>query len=599
MAPAREADLELNPSSVESLESRIEEVTRRLKEAERRLNLLEGWIAPGVLPGREAGGRLEALPVQVSQVGASAPSAPSALSESWVVLSGGTLVALGGAYLLRALTEAGTVPQAIGIALGLAYALLWTVLADRAAARGRRRSAVFYGLSTAIIVFPLLWETTFHMGFFSAPASAVAVAAAAFLALVVAWRRNLSGLAWVTFAGAVPATIALAFAMGLSVHYSFCLIALGLGALWLSYLRGWEVLGWLVAFAVDLMVLLETDLFLDTAGRPMARDLGPGSLVAVQMSFMFAYLGSFLCRTLARGDDVSVPEMVQAAAVAIAGLGGATVVARVTGALVVPLGTVSLCLAAGSYGVSFTFIDRRLGRRRNFVFYTTLAILFTLAGLVVLLHGPALAFAFAGAALLFVGLGSWKSRATLSLHGAVYLVAAAIPSGLLQTSARAFLGRPLEPESWAQGPLLAVLAVDAACCFFSVATHGRTWGRGSRVPKLLMIAVLALGLGGIVVTAGVQLLPRPEGSGAFGVDPAHVAALRTGVLAASSVLLAFAGRWKRFYGASWLVFPVLIAGAAKMLLEDLPAGRPSTLFLSLGLYGGALILVPRLLRRAG
>ena len=38
---------------------------------------------------------------------------------------------------------------------------------------------------------------------------------------------------------------------------------------------------------------------------------------------------------------------------------------------------------------------------------------------------------------------------------------------------------------------------------------------------------------------------------------------------------------------------------AKMLLEDLPADRPWTLFLSLGVYGGALILVPRLLRRAG
>jgi hypothetical protein len=187
----------------------------------------------------------------------------------------------------------------------------------------------------------------------------------------------------------------------------------------------------------------------------------------------------------------------------------------------------------------------------------------------------------------------------LSLHGAIYLVAAAVPSGLLRTSAMAFLGRPLELESWAQGPLLAVLAVDAGCCFVSVATHGRTWGRGSRVPKLLMLSVLALGLGGIAVTVGAQLLPRSGGSGVSGVDAAHLAALRTGVLAASSVLLAFVSRWQRFYGASWLVFPVLIAGAAKMLLEDLPADRPWTLFLSLGVYGGALILVPRLLRRAG
>jgi hypothetical protein len=36
-----------------------------------------------------------------------------------------------------------------------------------------------------------------------------------------------------------------------------------------------------------------------------------------------------------------------------------------------------------------------------------------------------------------------------------------------------------------------------------------------------------------------------------------------------------------------------------VLAEDLPKGRPSTLFITLALYGGALIAGPWLIRRAG
>ena len=40
--------------------------------------------------------------------------------------------------------------------------------------------------------------------------------------------------------------------------------------------------------------------------------------------------------------------------------------------------------------------------------------------------------------------------------------------------------------------------------------------------------------------------------------------------------------------------PVLIAGGLKVLAEDLPHSRAATLFIALALYGGALILAPRL-----
>jgi hypothetical protein len=41
---------------------------------------------------------------------------------------------------------------------------------------------------------------------------------------------------------------------------------------------------------------------------------------------------------------------------------------------------------------------------------------------------------------------------------------------------------------------------------------------------------------------------------------------------------------------------VLVAGGLKLLAEDLRHSRASTLFVALALYGGALIVAPRLAR---
>jgi hypothetical protein len=62
-------------------------------------------------------------------------------------------------------------------------------------------------------------------------------------------------------------------------------------------------------------------------------------------------------------------------------------------------------------------------------------------------------------------------------------------------------------------------------------------------------------------------------------------------------VLALAYRRLRGPELRWLVPPALVVGGLKLLAEDVPRGRPATLFLSLAAYGGALVLVPRLLRR--
>jgi len=48
---------------------------------------------------------------------------------------------------------------------------------------------------------------------------------------------------------------------------------------------------------------------------------------------------------------------------------------------------------------------------------------------------------------------------------------------------------------------------------------------------------------------------------------------------------------------TWLAYPVLVGGFLKLLFEDLRYGEPLALFLALAMYGGALIITPRWLRK--
>ena len=68
------------------------------------------------------------------------------------------------------------------------------------------------------------------------------------------------------------------------------------------------------------------------------------------------------------------------------------------------------------------------------------------------------------------------------------------------------------------------------------------------------------------------------------------------MFAAAAVLLAWTRRVPQLTELSRLTYPLLVAGGLKLLLEDLAASRPATLFVAFALYGAALILAPRVLK---
>jgi hypothetical protein len=110
-----------------------------------------------------------------------APAAASEETDAVAILSlvGRSCLVLGGAYLLRALTDGGTLPRIIGTVLGLAYGVGWFVAVWRAAGARRIASSAFHAIAAVLIVFPLLWESTVRFHLLSQADAAVAMAGAA------------------------------------------------------------------------------------------------------------------------------------------------------------------------------------------------------------------------------------------------------------------------------------------------------------------------------------------------------------------------------------------------------------------------------------
>jgi hypothetical protein len=370
--------------------------------------------------------------------------------------------------------------------------------------------------------------------------------------------------------------------------YAGFLVALGVATLWLGYDRDWFGPRWPAAVAADLAVLGVTSRALGGAGLER-----PAVALAMQALLLGGYLATIAARTLVRGRNVVPFEVAQTPAALAVGLGGAVAVARHTGAGGFALGTVALGIAAACYAVAFAFIDRRQGRGRNFYFYTSLGIVFALTGAAVLLPPAALGAVWSLLAIASVWCGWRFSRVALTLHGVVYLIAAAAASGLLSVVEHALVG-----SAGARWPLLeaagwAVLVASAICVAIPRAAAGDAGFPVAHVPRKALGLLLVVTAGGAALTLVVPPVAGPPG---VACDPGMLATVRMAVVSVAAVALALTRHTPRALELGWLLYPVLVAGGLKLLAEDFRLSRASTLFVALALYGGALILAPRLAR---
>jgi hypothetical protein len=285
-------------------------------------------------------------------------------------------------------------------------------------------------------------------------------------------------------------------------------------------------------------------------------------------------------------------EVIQTMAVLAVGFGGAVYATRVIGAGAVLLALINLAFAVGCYATAFAFVARRQAVRLNFYFYSSLGLILVLVSAGLLLDRSAFTLVCATLAVA-MWMARRVDRGTLRVHGVVYLTSAAVSSGLLMVAGVALAGSLEVPWPAFELPALLTLAAIGACSAIGAPPSVGT-SVHLRMPQAVVTALLLWSGSGVLVSLVTAWLSVPPGGGA---DAGLVATIRTTVLAAAAVTVAWWGRTARFRESAWFMYPLLLAGGVKLLLDDLPHSHASTLFVSLALYGLALIAGPRLARR--
>ncbi len=314
------------------------------------------------------------------------------------------------------------------------------------------------------------------------------------------------------------ATLLFLTALGPVPSFGFYLAFLGVVALWMGYTLDWIWLRWPIAFVADLCLLVMAGSVTGVWQRE-----GAGAVMVLQLAMFAGYLISIAVRTLWRSRDVIPFEVVQTVALLVAAFGGAVYVMRATGAGATGLGIASLVFGIGSYGVAFAFVDRSEGHWKNFVFYSSLAIVFVLAGVALTVGAGVQAMAWSGLALAAAVLGYRYSAAAVGAHSAIYLVAGGIASGLFAFISDAFTASVARGWAAMSLPAWIVLASAAASAAIPVTAEPQFRGRPARIPQIVVVVMLLAGVGAVAIGYVVPLAvgrPRPVGRrGAGGGHP--------------------------------------------------------------------------------
>jgi hypothetical protein len=233
-------------------------------------------------------------------------------------------------------------------------------------------------------------------------------------------------------------------------------------------------------------------------------------------------------------------------------------------------------------------VERDAAGGRNFLFFSSLGLVLALTGGGLLASGSSLALAWTLFGLAAAVLGARFGRRSLVAHGALFLVAACFPSGLLQTVVSAFSRSDGTVPVRMGAAAASVVLVAAISWLLTVRWRGEgPAGAGSRLAALALMAMAAAGTGSAAVEALVAILP-----------PGSAVPARTAVLAAAAVGLAALRVRTGVEEAGWLAWGVLGGTALKLFMQDFPQGRPASLFAAFVIYGLALLAVSRLGRRA-
>lgn len=501
-----------------------------------------------------------------------------------VPVLGKAVLAMAGAFLLRAIAESGVVPKLPILLVAILYACWWLVWAARIP-QGQQFASLAYAATSALILSPLLLESTVRFQELSPAISGAVLAAYVVLSLAISWRRNQQLIPWVAMLTCVITAFVLIVQTREFVPLTTALLTAALAAEFAACTGRRFTARVAAAIACDLALALVVLMFASPEG--VGEGFHPGSnalITALCIALLAIYGGSIGTRILLQRQRITIFEIVQGVLAFSIATAGALVATHGTAAPA--LGALYLLLAGFCYwGALSRFLDKAYARNRR-VFASWAAMLLIVGSLLLLPAAAAVAF-LSTAAIVSAILYSRSGKISLGLHASFFLAAAAalsaLPLYVVNAMALAVPGVP--------GWTVWTVAVSAALCY-SIGSRRQEEKRSRRalwvIPALLLGFAFAAG----IVAAAVWILP-----GRLDLSPSRLSVVRTIVNCALALALGYLAMRYQRVELGWVAYTALGFGTLKLLFEDLRFGNTASLVVSLLFYGLVLVLLPRLTRR--
>jgi len=557
-----------------NLPDALEHLTARLAALERRVALLENPSTSPCAPAPV----VQAVAQSVAETGEGL-----SLTQSGGAFSvlGKAMLGIAGAYLLRAVAESSSLPKLAIAAVAIVYALLWLVAASRVPAEKWFPSTIYAGTS-ALILAPMLWELTLSFKVLTAPATAAILGVFVIVATALAWKNNLAPVFWVANSAAATAALALSVATHQLLPFIATLILMALISEYAAARNYQQSVRPLAALAADAAIW--TLIFIYSSPASTRIDypaLNTAALLLPGCLLFLIYAVSVVLRALLLRQKISAFESGQAMIAFLLVLSSVLCFAPGSGAIV--MGVVCLLFSAACYAIAFLLL-RSVADGRNFHVFAAWAASLFIVGSLLCLPPFWLSVCLSLAAIAATVL---TTRLTLRFHGLVFLLVATITSGLMAYAFHALAGN-------LPAKLDASVCIVSLCAFICYAV-GKHFPQENWKPQLLHLATAALAVFALaaLLVEGLLSLSAPH----LTPNAPYVAFIRTLILCALALALAFAGsRWHRVE-LTRMAYIALGLVAAKLLFEDLRLGHLEFIAAAFFLFAITLIAVPRLAHR--
>ena len=569
------------PQAVESVTSTLEQLSEHVQSLERRVAALERQRAPQ--SGQEPA---LAIPPQEAKALATWPVLPAMGGATGAIsVLGKSVLGIAGAYLLRALSESGTVPQLFVLFVAILYACLWMIWAARVHRTSEFASAT-YAVTSAAILSPLLWESTVRFQALSVASASLWLVVFVVLAIALAWRSELQMIPGIATLSSVATAMALIIETRDLLPVTAAILAMAFSMEMAACAGHRHTARVIPAIAASFSVWLLAYIMTGSAGVPEGyHAIAPWMISAVAMILMAVYGGSVAVRHFARRNRISFLDLIQSFLAFAAG--SYAVLRSGSGRYAAGLGIAFLLLAAVCYWAALVhFVEEGFSRNRRI--FSTWALGLLLAGTLLCLpqswRASFLCLAATGAAFIYARTG----KLSIGMHSSVLLAVAAVESHLAEYVASALAGAVPSASNWR----LWVVGLSAALCYAIGARHSEENSK-RRLLWILPALLLGFAVSGIIISAVVSI-----GGQMIESRAASLSVVRTITNCLLALTFGFFGARLKRVELTWAAYAAVGFGTLKLAFEDLRYGNAASLVVSLLFYGLVLILLPRISGRA-